>query len=189
MTKAAFAADAMTTDAKPATIASVVQPTAAPAAAPVQPAAAAAAPPPAAPAPKPAAAAAAPQQRRQQQAAAPKQPQTSLLDAVIDEVLGGDFAMQERKLMADEVAYSYFSSVREAAGDQLDPQTSAELNRLAALSQAETGKMQFVWESSAVAPVGMHALALSARGMHKSLSSAPSLQVGFGSTACICHYG
>lgn len=59
------------------------------------------------------------------------------LDAVIDEVFGKQLGMQERQLAADEVAYSFFSSVREAAGEQMDPETSAELNRLLALSQAE----------------------------------------------------
>jgi hypothetical protein len=64
----------------------------------------------------------------------------SPIDAVIDEVLGGDLGMQERQLLADEVAYSYFSSIREAAGDDLDSDTAAELNKLVVMSQAEKGE-------------------------------------------------
>jgi hypothetical protein len=63
---------------------------------------------------------------------------------VIDDVFGKQLGMQERQLAADEVAYSFFSSVREAAGDQMDPETSAELNRLLALSQAEKGERMLV---------------------------------------------
>jgi hypothetical protein len=63
----------------------------------------------------------------------------SPIDAVIDDVLGGDLGMQERQLAADEVAYAYFSKVREAAGDQLDPAVSAQLNELVAITQAEKG--------------------------------------------------
>jgi hypothetical protein len=76
----------------------------------------------------------------QQPPAAAKQSEGSPIDAVIDEVLGGDLGMQERQLMADEVAYSYFSSIREAAGDDLDSETAAELNKLVAMSQAEKGE-------------------------------------------------
>lgn len=45
--------------------------------------------------------------------------------------------MQERELAADEMAYKYFSAVRESAEDQLDPETSAQLNELVAMTQAE----------------------------------------------------
>jgi hypothetical protein len=89
----------------------------------------------AAPVPK-----AAPQQRSAQpQAALVQQARVSPIDAVIDEVLGGDLGMQERQLAADEVAYAYFSKIREAAGDQLDPAVSAQLNELVAITQAEKG--------------------------------------------------
>jgi len=47
--------------------------------------------------------------------------------------------MQERELAADEMAYKYFSAVRESAEDQLDPETSAQLNELVAMTQAEKG--------------------------------------------------
>lgn len=62
------------------------------------------------------------------------------VDAVIDDVFGKQLGMQERQLAADEVAYSFFSSVREECGDQMDPETSAELNRLLALAQSEKGE-------------------------------------------------
>lgn len=125
----------MATDAKAqAAVASVTAAAAAPAVTPMPSAAvpAAVAAPAQAPRPPPAA--------PQQPAAAAKQPQVSPVDAVIDEVLGGDLGMQERQLMADEVAYSYFSSIKEAAGDDLDSETAAELNRLVAISQAEKGE-------------------------------------------------
>ena len=73
-------------------------------------------------------------------AAAVQQPQTSAVDLVIDEVLGGDLSTQERDRMADEMAYSYYSAVRDSAGDQLDPETAAQLNQLAAITQAEKGR-------------------------------------------------
>lgn len=90
---------------------------------------------PAAAAPQPAAAA-------QQQPAPSKLAVAPLapVDAVIDDVFGRQLGMQERQLAADEVAFTFFSSVREACGDEMDPETSAELNRLLALSQAEKGE-------------------------------------------------
>jgi hypothetical protein len=67
------------------------------------------------------------------------QSQVSPLDAVIDDVLAGDLSLSERQLAADEVAYSYFSRIRDEIGDDMDPDTSAKLNELAATSLRERG--------------------------------------------------
>jgi hypothetical protein len=61
------------------------------------------------------------------------------LDYVIDDVLAGDLSLSERQLAADEVAYSYFSKIRDEIGDDMDPETSAKLNELAATSLREQG--------------------------------------------------
>jgi hypothetical protein len=62
------------------------------------------------------------------------------VDAIIDEVLGGGLSMPERQLAADEMAYAYFSAVREAAGGRLTPEQAAELNALVAIPQEEKGE-------------------------------------------------
>lgn len=81
-------------------------------------------------------------------ASKPAEAPVAPVDAVIDDVFGRQLGMQERQLAADEMAYSFFSSVRDSCGDEMDPETSAELNRLLALSQAEKGETGHTYSGS-----------------------------------------
>jgi hypothetical protein len=65
-------------------------------------------------------------------------PNTSAVDAVIDK-WGGQLEADERNALADEVAYQYYSAVREQLGDKADAATLAELNALARIPQQEKG--------------------------------------------------
>jgi hypothetical protein len=63
----------------------------------------------------------------------------SPIDQLIEEVLGGDFDEEQRAKVADEVAYQYFSKVREEAGGQLDADTAQQINSLVPIPQEEKG--------------------------------------------------
>jgi hypothetical protein len=64
----------------------------------------------------------------------------SPIDQLIDEVLGGDFDAEQRAQVADEVAYQYFSKVREQAGGQMDAETAQQINSLVPIPQEEKGE-------------------------------------------------
>ncbi|WIA17528.1 hypothetical protein OEZ85_014359 [Tetradesmus obliquus] len=61
----------------------------------------------------------------------------SPIDQLIDEVLGGDFDTERRAQVADEVAYQYFSKVREQAGGQLDAETAQQINSMVPIPREE----------------------------------------------------
>ncbi|WIA37742.1 hypothetical protein OEZ86_014619 [Tetradesmus obliquus] len=61
----------------------------------------------------------------------------SPIDQLIDDVLGGDFDTERRAQVADEVAYQYFSKVREQAGGQLDAETAQQINSMVPIPQEE----------------------------------------------------
>jgi hypothetical protein len=63
----------------------------------------------------------------------------SPIDKLIDEVLGGDFDAEQRAKVADEVAYQYFSKVREQAGGELDAETAQQINSLVPIPQEDKG--------------------------------------------------
>lgn len=67
----------------------------------------------------------------------------SPIDQLIDEVLGGDFDTERRAQVADEVAYQYFSKVREQAGGQLDAETAQQINSMVPIPQEERGKRSY----------------------------------------------
>ncbi|KAF6261503.1 hypothetical protein COO60DRAFT_776088 [Scenedesmus sp. NREL 46B-D3] len=62
----------------------------------------------------------------------------STIDQLIDELLGGDLDAERRAQVADEVAYQYFSKVREQAGEQLDAETAQKINSMVPIPQEET---------------------------------------------------
>jgi hypothetical protein len=64
----------------------------------------------------------------------------SPIDQLIDEVLGGDFDEEARAKVADEVAYQYFSKLREEAGGELDADTAQQINSLVPIPQEEKGE-------------------------------------------------
>lgn len=61
------------------------------------------------------------------------------VDAVIEEVLGGDLHMPEREQLVDEAAYQYFSQIREQQGHQLSPEAAEQINAMVVIPQAEKG--------------------------------------------------
>lgn len=61
------------------------------------------------------------------------------VDAVIDEVLGGDLDSPQREQLLDECAYQYIGSIRDQAGGSLDPELAEGLNKMVLMSQAEKG--------------------------------------------------
>jgi hypothetical protein len=76
----------------------------------------------------------------------------SPIDQLIDEVLGGDFDEEARAKVADEVAYQYFSKLREQAGGELDAETAQQINSLVPIPQEEKGEC-FVYSSRGVPKV------------------------------------
>eukprot|EP00775_Hariotina_reticulata_P004314 gene4314-4567_t len=61
---------------------------------------------------------------------------TSAVDAVIDK-WGGQLDAEDRDAIADEVAYQYYSALREQVGDKADAATLADINALARIPQQE----------------------------------------------------
>lgn len=72
---------------------------------------------------------------------AAQQGSTSLaaVDAVIDEVLGGDLGLPQREQLIDECAYQFIGSIRDQAGGPLDPQLADGLNKMVPISQTDKG--------------------------------------------------
>jgi hypothetical protein len=101
------------------------------------------------------------------------------IDQVIDEVLGGDFGEEQRAQVADEVAYQYFSKVREQAGGQLDEETARQINSLVPLPQEERGKHRMrvgcSAEQAAAAEGGAVAAAAAAAAADGHVTEASSL--------------
>lgn len=69
------------------------------------------------------------------------QPSSSIaaVDAVIDEVLGGDLNLPQREQMIDETAYQFIGAMRDQAGESLDAGLAEGLNKLIPISPAEKG--------------------------------------------------